>query len=567
MFSLFAACAGTNDSTKQQTASKEETKASNASNASGSTAQASTPIQAFDPSKENVTLQGLLDKCKDLEWRTDTSPVTLKAYFNTPSGVNYKGWGKDPISTEITKRTGVTLDITEASTSDGTQLMAMLASGDIPDFLLNIDNSVRATLWQQGFALPLNKMIDQYCPKMWSVIPVSEKNVYTETDGNMYTLAAWFGDPDIMKTIKGANTISAGLGLNLSMYKELGEPPLNTLEDFKAALLLAKQKWPDLPYYVMDKYCSNVYNNGSFIQLVNRIYGGDPIKAVGADGKVHLNFRDESYLKAIKYVNSLYRAGVINPENFAIKYDQFVQDARNKQIFSFWGSLYDIMSLEQTENPQYRVWDLPQEPGYKLNLCNDISNVGGNGPFITTKTSNPKRAIYYLEFLQSQEGQMLLYYGIEGKHYTIEENYPKRTDEVMKAQEDFNKFMSDYGIVNWAQNWMTSAYTDQISPYWLATSKSMLWVKDSVDKYTKYARDEFLSTLSVVNPGTEESVIEAQIFDLWAKAIPKMYLAKTEDECNREYENFIADAEKAGLKKLEEGYTKNLKIYREKVGK
>lgn len=574
MFSLITACGVTDVSTtEQQTTSTTKTDTTTTTpgtttTTSGATTQETTAIQYFDPSKEDITLQNMLDKSKDLEWRTDTTPVTLKAYFNGPTGVKYKGWGNDPVSAEITKRTGVSLEITEAATTDSTQLMTMLASGEVPDFLLNIDNTMRATLWQQGFALPLNKLIDENCPKMWSIIPIEQKNYYTETDGNMYTLAAWYADPDLIQSVEGAGRNSHGLSINLAMYKELGEPPLNTLEDYKAMLLMAKEKWPELPYYLMDRYCSNVTSDGSLLQLVNRIYGGLPVKAIGEDGNVHLNFRDEPYLKAIKYVNSLYRAGVINPENFAIEYDQFVQFARNKQILTFWGSLYDIMSLEQTADPPYKVWDLPQEPGYTLHLMDDLAgNLGGNGPFITSETSNPKRAIYYLEFLQSQEGQMLLWNGIEGEHYTIENGYPKTKPEVVQAQADFDNFMSEYGIINWAQNWITSGYTAGLGSFWTNQEPTLIWYRDLAEKYAKYARDEFLNSLSIVNPGTDESVIEAQIFDLWAKALPKMYLAKTEDECVREYENFVADAEKAGLKKLEEAYTKNMKIFKEKLGR
>ena len=110
------------------------------------------------------------------EWESDTSPVTLTAYIDFPQA-KFNGWGNDDVSKEIAKRTGVTIDLKTASSDDSQELNMMLASNDLPDYIIiNAGGPMRQVLWKQGFAQPLNKLIDQYCPNMWKQYPQGGEN-------------------------------------------------------------------------------------------------------------------------------------------------------------------------------------------------------------------------------------------------------------------------------------------------------------------------------------------------------------------------------------------------------
>ena len=162
------------------------------------------------------------------EWKSDISPIAFTVFVDDSSWKPLKnGWGGDPVTKEVTKRTGVTLDFTAATTDDSMQLNAMIAADDLPDFIVGTGRTkpVYQTLMKQGYLQPLNKLWEQYCPSMKTLFCPDQLAIYTEDDGNMYGLSNFFSDTDkIMKTPvetafsmgtkKGTNDIENGYQLS-----------------------------------------------------------------------------------------------------------------------------------------------------------------------------------------------------------------------------------------------------------------------------------------------------------------------------------------------------------------
>lgn len=499
----------------------------------------------------------------ELEWMTDTSPITLSVFLDAPQGP-FTGWGNDPVTQEITKRTGVTIEIEGASNTEHTQLNAMLASGDLPDFIGRIAPEMRDILWTQEFLEPLNKLSDQYAPRFMEILPADMSKIWGESDGNFYMVPWYYSDVPRIADTKGALLTVGQMAMSNVMYDEMGQPAYETLGDFKNLLLQVKAKYPDLPYYTYTVLDPDGHT--SMGQTMNRIYGGQPVKNITPEGTVHMNFRDDAYRKGVQTINDWYRSGLFNRENFTITTsEQFDELATNHLIFAYFGQAFGIYRFDSTETKgKYSAAKIPQEPGYEFRNKNVTTGIGGGGLGITTSATDKRRALYYLQFLVSDEGQYLTYHGIEGEHYTFNEGMPWRTPMVQEIAKDFRRLQEELGIINYNVAWIPSMWIDQQYYYWV--NRSLYEYRTDAKWNVPYARNERMNDLIRVPGDSEEKVIETQVMELWKNSLPSMYLAETAAESMQAYDEFIQKAEKLGLAQLEAAYTENHKVWAEKMG-
>jgi len=502
----------------------------------------------LDPRKisEPITIEYMKGLDAGLEWKSDTSPITFDVFFNGPAGYDWPGWGKDMVSAEILKRTNVTLNYTFAATSDNEQLYTMLAAQQLPDFIFSGSNEVRARLVNEEVIQPLDDLIDKYTPNFWSIIPIREKILWSEPkDGKMYTFPCWFGDPQMIKFIKGRLPTSTGMVINNAQHKELGSPSYATLDEYFDMLMQAKTKWPDMSYYA--------YDTGDMLYVVSRIYGGSHPNTIKNE-KVHLYYRDESYKQACLFVNKLFRNGLYNEENFTITSEQFLTDVKAEKIYTFWGWTTGLMQYDMSMDTHYGVAKVPTAPGYKYSISDFGASIGGPTIYITIKNKNPERSIKHLEFLKSMEGQLLTYFGIEGRDFTIEDTVLKRSPEIEKAREDFVQFTRDYGIVNSINFWnQASNFVDNAGYYWSSFTNSLY---KGLYTYDDVVVDDFMNMCLTIPSNDEDTlVIKSNLDSLLKEYRAKIITSKSEEECLAMYDEFISKAESTGLAKVEQVLT------------
>lgn len=93
----------------------------------------------------------------------------------------------------VTEKTGVDINLIIPARDSDEKLIAMAASGDLPD-IITIDNwnDVREQMLKAGYFQPLNKLAERYDPELLKIIPESMKKWYTQEDGNWYGIANSF---------------------------------------------------------------------------------------------------------------------------------------------------------------------------------------------------------------------------------------------------------------------------------------------------------------------------------------------------------------------------------------
>ena len=180
---------------------------------------------------------------------------------------------------------------------------------------------------------------------------------------------------------------------------------------------------------------------------------------------------------------------------------------------------------------------------------------------ISKNCKDPERAIQFLSYLISEEGQMDTNFGIEGETYTIENGVPKLTKEVADLDKnDKNKQETDIGVQYTYWMLMDTAWQAQFgSDYAPSLEQPQLWTRPYVHSYAAYDG----LTLPV---GSDEQLIYEDIQRRWGKVLPQMIRAGSEAEFDKIVAEFNQYKKDKGIDKVIDAQTKLMNINKQKLG-
>lgn len=441
-----------------------------------------------------------------------------------------KEW-KGPVAEKITEKTGVKLKVTVAT--DDKQLPLMIASGDLPDLVFTNSNIDRMS--DSKLSYPWNELIEKYAPD-FKIDPIRVA-IHTMDDGNFYTVRNSFATQEEMAKNKYAlgSDGNPGIAVREDILQELGNPPIASTDDFLKVLGMVKQKYPDMIPLIMDKDWIEQY----FLQQfgVEGLLDG----WYERDGKVDYAIRQPEMLDFFKFMNRLYREGDVLAENFAYTNDQIDdQYATSGKAFAHMHTV----SIADSDNSKvknaggsYTFKMLPS--AISKNTKAVSTGLGFAGTFITKNNKDPEASIKFLEYLASDEGKKLTMFGVEGEHWTWnDEGYPNLKYDPSDAD-----FVNSNGIKWWYL--YNDGVTEGMLSYVPGTQKTKALMERKA--FTVYKPEIGLIQLQ---PDSDEKTIKTKIDEMIKNEKVKIYLAKSEEEAVANYESMVKNAEKIGLDRL-----------------
>lgn len=483
-------------------------------------------------------------------------PVTLTAFKNGVENPSNWEWGMDPVSQRITERTGVTLDITFAATDDNTELTTMLAAGDaLPDFIItNAYGPMRSLLVDQGFALPLNELADQYDPSFWDTLPTDMDKIYQEEDGNFYCVVEWYGDPGRHDEQILNNCGPISISIKKEFYDEIGRPEIKTWDEYKDAIKKIMEKHPEVTNGVWTDQASDPFNNSNMINLFARMCGANNSYFEFKSDGLEMVMTQPYYKDALKMANGLYQEGLFNAEQFAYKQDQIKGVYQAQNLVSYIGFYWNVIDgIGNTHDVTYETIEYPMPDGRNgddLKIHDDYYNVGTTGVFVTTGTEHPDRCIQYLNFMLSDEGQLLQRYGMEGITWEKDdEGRPKDTQTKIDANAQGTEVLQrEYGVYNYNFSWLTSNTIVMYGSH--NTYQNYPCMLPDFEVMTPHQQDERFADLTVGLTNTDELVLKEQIWNIWKSDVANIVSAADDAAFEAAYEKFMSDLNTAGIEKL-----------------
>lgn len=486
-----------------------------------------------------------------LSWQKDTSPVKFTTFIDF-DWYAVDTWGNDHVSQEITKRTGVTLDVIKAS--DRTQLQVLLAGDELTEIVFT-DHLVER-FHTPDICYPWDELIEEHCPEFTLLVDPIEIVNNTAGDGHFYTLKTHFSDDkawDDPRNLPSPGT--SGFYVRQDILEELGNPSLESLDDLVNIYKMVKEQYPDMVVYIPHpQWVSPILQWMGFFPPTTRWVDGD---------NVYLGLSQPGLVEYYKFYNKLVREGYVNIESLTYQPEQFFQIVRSGQAFSAHyntgladdaNRVFEEQGIEGWFVPIINPLKVDGEVKYQLYQW----SVGWASCFITKKCKNPGRAICYMEFLKSPEGDQLTQWGIEGVHYTLTE------DGLLKRPEGFEELTSqEHGIGPWYFQASGLGEGVAVSSGKVNRPEYSQGV-DLLRAVKLYVTRDFALNFASPQPETEEMNILVKLDELVTNSQPEIITASTEEEVVEKFNEMVENAEKIGLKALEEYMTAEYKKAKER---
>jgi putative aldouronate transport system substrate-binding protein len=436
----------------------------------------------------------------------------------------------------------------------------MLSSGDLPDIILMDRRSdIVGKYIAAGALIPLNDLIDQYGPDV--------KEMYGDvlalsryTDGKNYFLNNWYGiDPDPDR----------GINMRMDLLKEFGygEKAENgdyfSLEEFEDVLTQFKEAYPTID----GKETIPFTLNGEWMETVMSTFRGmyGMKHYYETDGKLLLYVRDPKYLEMVKFVNKLYREGLLDREWAINKQDLFSQKLASGVVLAANGGIPgDVNNLFIEDNgadtdKQFYMFKVVA-PGVDPDKTtfSPRSSLGWDAIGISAKNEHPVETMKFINYLASEEGQYLLMWGVEGKDWTIENGVHKPSpDTIPGFRNDWGAYSTSSGIRKWTW-FIKNGFGSDGTPYDLVT-------KYDLDRVAAHARISMANSVWDTAPydnvgplgGTQEALVEQKLLDIMDQGFSKMLYAESAEAVEVEYNNMMAELEANDASSIEAIYTEN----------
>lgn len=510
----------------------------------------------------------------------DKSPITFE-YFNA-DGKN--GNWDNPVAKAITEATGVTLDVSYPVASQGDakeDVALMIANDEYPDMIYAKGSAT--DLYQAGALIDMTDLIEKYGPNIKKMYGAElEKLKWGQDDPGIYQLS-YAGVNQKTLTTGGSCQIQwAALKENDYKYPKT----LDEYEKMIKSYLAAHPKTEDgLDMIGITMSASDWHWMITLGNPAGLIADASPDNGqwiIDDEYNVHYKHVTDEEKEYFKWLCRMYNEGILDP-NFATQTDDdYIAKVASGRVVAITDAEWHYSQCEATLVADGKVDQtyvgLPvtlREDQVEKALLYQGTTVGW-GIGITKSCEDPVRAIKFLDYLCSDEGQILYHWGIEGENYFLDDDgQPYRTDEeVAKAQSDPD-YAKNTGIDNYTgfPIYGTGSYSEDGFPYTPTTKESVIANYNTAEKEGCEAMGFEMLTDMFAQP---EEFDLLPYSALWAYQQPQELAEKqtildeiawpglvkcvtgTEDEFDGNWESMVQELTDNGLADAEEAMTEFL---------
>lgn len=510
----------------------------------------------------------------------DKSPITFE-YFNA-DGKN--GNWDNPVAKAITEATGVTLDVSYPVASQGDakeDIALMIANDEYPDMIYAKGSAT--DLYQAGALIDMTDLIEKYGPNIKKMYGAEmEKLKWSQDDPGIYQLS-YAGVNQKTLTTGGSCQIQwAALKENDYKYPKT----LDEYEKMIKSYLAAHPKTEDgLDMIGITMSASDWHWMITLGNPAGLIADASPDNGqwiIDDEYNVHYKHVTDEEKEYFKWLCRMYNEGILDP-NFATQTDDdYIAKVASGRVVAITDAEWHYSQCEATLVADGKVDQtyvgLPvtlREDQVEKALLYQGTTVGW-GIGITKSCEDPVRAIKFLDYLCSDEGQILYHWGIEGENYFLDDDgQPYRTDEeVAKAQSDPD-YAKNTGIDNYTgfPIYGTGSYSEDGFPYTPTTKESVIANYNEAEKAGCEAMGFEMLTDMFAQP---EEFDLLPYSALWAYQQPQELAEKqtildeiawpglvkcvtgTEDEFDGNWESMVQELTDNGLADAEEAMTEFL---------
>ncbi|MFC7680935.1 extracellular solute-binding protein [Paenibacillus sp. GCM10028914] len=541
----------------------------------GCTKSASSPEKeqnSSTPNSSNTDKKPEDEKPADI-WEFGSSELNLTA-FTHYSWQDFPEKMEDaPLWKYLKENKKVNITSILASGNNDQLVATMMADNKLPDLMYG-DRNHRdfLKLIKAGKLVALDDYMEKY-PNLKKWLSSEAADLLRSPDGKLYQFPNYY-----TKTPNG----SAGYVVNKKIYKELGSPPLETMDDLYDYLVKVKEKYGDEvvpfdPERALDAQGVGMLYTGFQENAYYRSLNSNTLAVIDYDNnKLASLFTDPTFRESQKFVSKLYREKLINQDMFTTTRELVHERVMNGKVAIFAGaspmavsSRADAnLSKEDPDAGYFVTWPI-HKAGLDKNKIfpGSYDQLGWNVSVITTAAKEPEKIFAFLDWMTGPEGMTTTYYGPEGLYWEgLDENdQPIFTDayDAIKVSE----FESANDRVIIAAN---AGYIDPVKKKYESDKpfEKKGWSTRYQESVTWKTHNDHtaLGTNLTPDAGTELADISVNIIDVYQQALSASGTAKSDEDVDRILDKAEADAVALGYNELLEWRTEQWLKNKELLG-
>lgn len=437
------------------------------------------------------------------------------------------------------------------------QLNTLAAANDLPNYIATYGFNFQ--YYDQGL---LRTIPDDMIAKYPNLKQMIDNSVYASAVNEMLGGYYYIPRPESLMGLYKAQKTYVYYRQDWMKNVGITKAP-ETLDEYYEMLKAFKEKDPD----------QNGLNDtvGLTIVGVNKdayplipAFGIDPSKWVKEDGKWIPGYMSPKNIDALKYYQKLFREGLLDPEFLQLSYN----DAISRLAQGKAGSLHrdgDASWVTATYNA-FKEANADKDPLQSLAILPPLKkdansepsvkqDISDGGTMIGASTSDEQldRLLEMLEWMLTEEGQLVKWYGLEGIDYKLEDGKPVR----ITPEEEFNQKYPSRGPITFMNDWSMDVSDGESEVMASVHPQEYIEVaKTAREQYNAAARQDNLIANLIVTPAKMELAINwvdefAQI--IGGKEDAEIAFAKKTEEwatkkgVNKAIEEVTAEANKRGL--------------------
>jgi putative aldouronate transport system substrate-binding protein len=280
------------------------------------------------------------------------------------------------------------------------------------------------------------------------------------------------------------------------------------------------------------------------------------------DGKLYDRRTDPDYVSWLKTFRKANELGFIAKDVYIDKRPQMEEKIAQGRYFAMLYQRSDFAAqntalYQKDPNTAYIAVNGPANSKKEAPTLSGPGISGWTLTLISKDVKDKARAVQFLSYLLSEEGNKDLFLGEKGVTYDTIDGKDHFLPEVVNLlNKDRNAFDQKYG----------ASFT-----YWMLmdTNMNLQWASPSVDpqkQMEEWTRGKAISMSEFDNldpsSTSEEGISGSKIARNWGKALPKMLLAKSDAEFDDIFNKFVKDRAAAGIDKIDafrqQAYEKNI---------
>lgn len=455
----------------------------------------------------------------------EESDVVTLTYFNA-DGSEEDPW-TNPVAQALTDATGVKIELQFPVTTDAEAVALMIADDEYPDLIFAKGNA--GSLYDAGAFIDMDPLIEEYGPNIKKMFGEEyDKLRWSADDQGVYQLSYYELGSGAMTTSGPCQIKYAALKENdwkypttLAEYEEMIKAYLAahpTTEDGQEmiGMTLSAADWH---WYI------TLANPAGFIADAQPDNGQWVIDENYNCIYKHTTEEEKEYYQ---WLCRMYNEGILDQDFATQTHEDYIAKLASGRVVAIADAAWDYQEAQTLLIGDGKIEDT--FAGVPVTLredqkCPSLMYQGmgvGWGVGISKDCEDPVAAIKFLDYLCTEEGQILINWGVEGVNYQVDENGNRyRTEEEIEYSKTDADYAKKTGVGYYVGNgW--PRYADGVNdstgqPITRNTRESLAAEYNSIEKEAVEAWG--VELLSDIFPQADEFEIPA-FAPLWAYQKP-----------------------------------------------